>query len=336
MKILLTGGAGYIGSHTSVALSLMGHQVVLFDNLSNSTNAVLGKLERITGKSMPFIMGDVCDTDLLRNTLAFHRIDAVIHLAGLKAVGESNEVPINYYANNVQGAISLLQAMQAQGIRTLVFSSSANVYGVPEYLPIDENHPTRPTNPYGRSKLHVEEMLKDIALSDSNWRIVCLRYFNPIGAHESSLIGECPNGLPNNLFPYIAQVAIGQRTELCIFGDNYPTPDGTGIRDYIHVMDLADGHVNALEFLSKTTGWHAINLGTGQGYSVLEMVHAFEKVSGRNVPYKVITRRSGDIAECCANSKKASELLRWTAKRTLSDMCESSWRFQRSFVFGNT
>ena len=330
MRVLLTGGTGYIGSHTAVVLSQLGHQVVLYDNLSNSSDTVHGKLEHITGQRIPFVKGDVRDTQLLTATLADHRIDAVIHFAGLKAVGESVEKPVDYYANNVQGTISLLQAMQSVNIKALVFSSSATVYGEPKYLPLDENHPACAVNPYGRSKLHIEEMLKDVADSDPDWRIACLRYFNPVGAHVSGLIGESPNGVPNNLMPYIAQVAAGQRAELNVFGDDYPTADGTGVRDYIHVMDLAEGHEAALGFLSQTTGWHAFNLGTGQGYSVLDMVLSFEKASGRRVPYKIVARRAGDVAACYADPKKASERLSWHATRTLDDMCSNTWRFQQS------
>jgi len=260
---------------------------------------------------------------LLRSTLTSNNINAVIHFAGLKAVGESVEKPIDYYANNVQGTISLLQTMQSAQVKMIVFSSSATVYGEPQYLPLDESHPTSATNPYGRSKLHIEEMLNEVASSDLDWRIACLRYFNPVGAHESGLIGENPHGVPNNLMPCIAQVAVGQRTELSVFGDDYPTADGTAIRDYIHVMDLAEGHAAALDFLSQTTGWQAINLGTGKGYSVLEMVQAFEKASGREVPYKIVARRAGDVAACYADPKKASELLNWSAKRTLEEMCIS-------------
>ena len=329
MKILLTGGTGYIGSHTAIVLQQLGHQVLLYDNLSNSTDSVLEKLIQITGQEIRFIRGDVRDTELLRSTLTSNNIDAVIHFAGLKAVGESVEKPIDYYANNVQGTISLLQAMQSAQVKTIVFSSSATVYGEPQYLPLDESHPTSATNPYGRSKLHIEEMLKDVASSDLDWRIACLRYFNPVGAHESGLIGENPHGVPNNLMPYIAQVAVGQRAELSVFGDDYPTADGTGIRDYIHVMDLAEGHAAALDFLSQTTGWQAINLGTGKGYSVLEMVHAFEKASGREVPYKIVARRAGDVAACYADPKKANERLNWSATRTLQEMCASTWRFQQ-------
>ncbi len=323
MKILLTGGTGYIGSHTAIVLQQLGHQVLLYDNLSNSTDSVLEKLIQITGQEIRFIRGDVRDTELLRSTLISNNINAVIHFAGLKAVGESVEKPIDYYANNVQGTIRLLQTMQSAQVKTIVFSSSATVYGEPQYLPLDESHPTSATNPYGRSKLHIEQMLNDVASSDLGWRIACLRYFNPVGAHESGLIGENPHGVPNNLMPCIAQVAVGQRTELSVFGDDYPTADGTAIRDYIHVMDLAEGHAAALDFLSQTTGWQAINRGTGKGYSVLEMVQAFEKASGREVPYKIVARRAGDVAACYADPKKASELLNWRAKRTLEEMCIS-------------
>ena len=333
MKILLTGGTGYIASHAAVVLMQMGHQVVLYDNLSNSSDGVLTKLTQITNTHIPFVQGDVRDTPLLSATLSKHNIDAVIHFAGLKAVGESVEKPVDYYSNNVQGTISLLQAMHAQNLKTLVFSSSATVYGQPQYLPLDENHPTHAINPYGRSKLHIEEMLSDVAASDATWRIACLRYFNPVGAHESGLIGENPNGVPNNLMPYIAQVAAGQRQALNVFGDDYPTPDGTGVRDYIHVMDLAEGHAAALKFLTQAVGWHAINLGTGKGYSVLEMVQTFEKASGREVPYKVAARREGDAAQCYANPQKAADLLGWGATRSLDEMCESTWRFQhQAFV----
>jgi len=329
MNVLLTGGAGYIASHAAVVLTQTGHQVTLYDNFSNSSETVLNRLEKITKKNIPFVKGDVRDTPLISYVLSNHNIDAVIHFAGLKAVGESLEKPVDYYANNVQGAISLLQAMRAQNVRSLVFSSSATVYGQPRYLPLDENHPTHAINPYGRSKLHIEEMLVDLAASDPSWRIACLRYFNPVGAHESGLIGENPSGVPNNLMPYIAQVAAGQREALNVFGDDYLTSDGTGVRDYIHVMDLAEGHAAALSYLSRTVGWHAINLGTGRGHSVLELVQRFEKVSGREVRYKVVARRAGDTAQCFANPQKAADLLDWRAKRSLDDMCESTWRFQR-------
>lgn len=328
MKVLLTGGAGYIGSHTTIVLTQLGHQVILYDNLSNSSEAVIQRIHQITGRNIPFVRGDVRDTEFLKSELAARSIDAVIHFAGLKAVAESVERPIDYYVNNVQGAISMLQAMLAQGINTLVFSSSATVYGEPRYLPLDESHPTGATNPYGRSKLHIEEMLADIAKSDPHWRIACLRYFNPVGAHESGLIGESPRGVPNNLMPHISQVAAGRRKELDIFGGDYPTPDGTGVRDYIHVMDLAEGHAAALDFLNKAHGWHAFNLGAGKGHSVLEMVEAFERASGRNVPYRVIPRRLGDVAECYADPKKASVELKWSATRTLENICVSAWNFE--------
>jgi UDP-glucose 4-epimerase len=329
MKVLITGGVGYIGSHTAVVLSQLDHQIVLYDNLSNSSDVVLEKLAQITGQHFPFAKGDVRDTELLKDTLAYQSIDAVIHFAGLKAVGESVEKPIDYYAHNVQGTVSLLQAMQAQQVKSLIFSSSATVYGVPQYLPLDESHPTSATNPYGRSKLHIEEMLKDVASSDPEWRIACLRYFNPVGAHESGLIGENPNGVPNNLMPYIAQVAAGHRSELSVFGDDYPTPDGTGVRDYIHVMDLAEGHASALRYLVTQAGCHIINLGTGQGHSVLEMVNIFEKMSGRKIPYSIGTRRVGDVPACYANPSLARNTLGWSAKRSLDEMCSSAWKFQQ-------
>jgi len=326
-NILLTGGTGYIGSHTAVVLSELGYQVVLLDNLSNSSDAVLEKLAQISGQQLVFIKGDVRDFKLIEKTLLTYEIDAVIYFAGLEAVGESVEKPIDYYANNVVGTINLLQAMRSAKLKTLVFSSSATVYGEPQYLPLDESHPTSATNPYGRSKLHIEEMLKDIAMSDSDWRIACLRYFNPVGAHDSGLIGENPSGVPNNLMPYIAQVAVGQRTELSVFGGDYSTSDGTGVRDYIHVMDLAEGHAAALKFLSDSSNYHEFNLGTGNGYSVLEMVRAFEIASGCKVPYKVVARRAGDVAACYADPKKAIQLLNWYASRSLEDMCASTWRF---------
>ncbi|GBG13289.1 UDP-glucose 4-epimerase [Novimethylophilus kurashikiensis] len=330
MNILLTGGTGYIGSHTAVVLEQSGHQVVLFDNLSNSSRSVVNRIARITGKRSAFIQGDIRDQDLLRNTLIKHDIHAVIHFAGLKAVGESVTQPVNYYANNVQGTISLLQAMQATGVTTLVFSSSATVYGQPQYLPLDEDHPTSATNPYGRSKLYIEGILQDLVDSSSDWRIACLRYFNPVGAHESGLIGENPQGTPNNLMPFIAQVASGQRNELSVFGSDYLTADGTGIRDYIHVMDLAEGHAAALQYLETHPGFQAINLGTGVGYSVLEMIKSFEHASSRPIPYKFTVRRQGDVAECYANPNKAFQLLGWKAHRTLDDMCSSTWKFQQA------
>ena len=328
MNILLTGGMGYIGSHTAVALQAAGHSPVLYDNLCNSKADVLERIGRISGSQPAFVQGDIRDTALLTQTLREHRIDAVIHFAGLKAVGESVAQPIDYYANNVQGTISLLQAMQAVGGKTIVFSSSATVYGEPQYLPYDEEHPTSATNPYGRSKLHIEEILADLSRAQPDWRIACLRYFNPVGAHTSGLLGEDPSGIPNNLMPYIVQVAAGERPFLQVFGDDYDTPDGTGVRDYVHVMDLVEGHIAALAFLQKQTGWHAINLGTGIGCSVLKMVQAFEQASGQAVPYKIAPRRAGDIDSYFAKTDKSLNLLNWQAKLQLSDMCADSWRWK--------
>jgi len=328
MNILLTGGAGYIGSHVAVVLADDSHKIVLYDNLCNSQRDIIDRLEEITGQQLTFVEGDVRDTSYLTQSLREYDIDVVVHFAGFKAVGESVEKPIDYYANNVQGTISLLQVMQSVGVKSLVFSSSATVYGDPQYLPLDEKHPTSATNPYGRCKLHIEEMLADISRSDESWRIACLRYFNPVGAHPSGLVGENPNGIPNNLMPYIAQVAVGKLPSLNIFGDDYPTTDGTGVRDYIHVMDLAEGHLAALDYLVKHTGWYAFNLGTGRGYSVLEMVKSFERVTGQSIPYKIANRRPGDIATCYAKANKAEEHLAWKARWTLDDMCKSTWYFQ--------
>ncbi len=330
MNILLTGGAGYIGSHTAVALASAGHAVVLYDNFVNSSRSVLAALQTITGAQPVCIEADVRDTARLAEVLGSHSIDAVIHFAGLKAVGESIEKPVEYYSTNVQGTISLLQAMQATGLHSLVFSSSATVYGDPQYLPIDEAHPTSATNPYGRSKLHIEEILADCARSDASWRIACLRYFNPVGAHASGLIGENPNGMPNNLMPFVARVAAGRLPRLRVFGNDYSTPDGTGVRDYIHVMDLAEGHLAALDFLTHASGWHAINLGTGQGHSVLDMVRSFEAASGKTVPFDFAPRRPGDIAACYARVDKASDLLHWQARRDLATMCQSTWHHIQS------
>lgn len=324
----MTGGAGYIGSHAAVVLSAAGHEVVLFDNFCNSKKNVLEGLQKILDWRLHCIEGDVRDTLLVTKTLQDYKIDAVIHFAGLKAVGESVEKPIEYYANNVQGAISLLEAMKLTKVKTLAFSSSATVYGNPQYLPIDENHPTSATNAYGRSKLHIEEMLKDVANSDAAWKIICLRYFNPVGAHESGLIGEEPNGLPNNLMPYIAQVATGKLPHLNIYGNDYPTPDGTGVRDYIHVMDLAEGHLAALNYIENHAGWVAVNLGTGFGVSVGEMVCAFEAAIKKKITYQIKSRRSGDIASCYAKVDRAKTLLGWVAKRNLGQMCSSVWRWE--------
>jgi UDP-glucose 4-epimerase len=331
LNILLTGGSGYIGSHAAVVLAEAGHSVCVFDNFCNSSPDTISRVETITGQPIITVRGDVRDTSLLVKTLESHSIDAVIHFAGLKAVGESSVIPLDYYANNVQGTISLLRAMQGacQAPRTLVFSSSATVYGDPQYLPIDESHPTAATNPYGRTKLHIEELLADLAHSDSGWRMACLRYFNPVGAHASGLIGESPRGIPNNLMPFVAQVAAGERKQLSVFGDDYDTPDGTGVRDYIHVMDLAQGHLAALNYIASNAGLHTFNLGTGQGYSVMEMIRAFEAASGRPVPFTIAPRRAGDIASCYASTARATSVLNWKATRDLKDMCESSWKFQQ-------
>ena len=329
-NVLLTGGAGYIGSHTAVALAAAGHRVVVYDNFSNSEPAAVQRLAQVVGAPVVTIEGDVRDTALLQRTLLEQKIDAVIHFAGLKAVGESVLKPVDYYASNVQGAISLLQAMQGAGCKTLVFSSSATVYGDPHYLPIDEAHPTRATSPYGRCKLHIEEILSDLSVADPSWRLAALRYFNPVGAHPSGLIGENPNGIPNNLMPFVAQVAVGKLPQLNVFGNDYDTPDGTGVRDYIHVMDLAEGHLAALKFLMQHPGLHTFNLGTGRGYSVLEMIKAFEAASGKPVPYTVAPRRAGDIASCYASVEFSAQTLNWRATRSLKDMCESSWKFQQN------
>jgi UDP-glucose 4-epimerase len=330
VNILLTGGAGYIGSHTAVVLSQAGYEVVLLDNFCNSRKSVLERLQKILGKTLTCVEGDVRDIALVTKTLQDYKIDAVIHFAGLKAVCESTEKPIEYYANNVQGTISLLETMKSTNVKTLVFSSSATVYGDPQYLPIDEDHPTNATNAYGRSKLHIEEMLKDVANSDDQWKIISLRYFNPVGAHESGLIGEDPNGFPNNLMPYIAQVASGKLPHLNVYGNDYPTSDGTGVRDYIHVMDLAEGHVAALNFLINKSGWHVFNLGTGKGESVLQMIKVFELMSGKLIPFQINARRIGDIAACYAQVDKAGVDLRWKATRTLQKMCTSIFNFQKN------
>ena len=330
MNILLTGGAGYIGSHTAVVLSQSGHHVTLFDNLSNSQRNVADRLQTITGLPINFIEGDVRDTQLLSHTLKKEAIQAVIHFAGLKAVGDSVKNPIDYYSVNVQGSISLVSAMKSQSIKKLVFSSSATVYGMPRYLPYDENHPTGAVNPYGRTKLYVEEILKDLFVSDPEWSIASLRYFNPIGAHESAIIGELPSGIPNNLMPYIVQVASGKLEKLSVFGSDYPTKDGTGERDYIHVMDLADGHLAALNYLCSQHGFHTINLGTGNSTSVLDLVNAFERVTFQKIHLKMAPRRAGDLPAYYALPAKARELLGWKAKRTIDEMCLSAWRWEKS------
>lgn len=328
-KILVTGGAGYIGSHTLVELLAAGYEPLVLDNLCNSSRESLTRVEKITGHKVSFIQGDIRDAALLEQVFAEHSVRAVVHFAGLKAVGESVEQPLSYYDNNVHGSQVLLQAMLNAGVYQLVFSSSATVYGEPAEMPISEQCPVgRPTNPYGRSKLMVEDILRDLAISEPRMRIAVLRYFNPVGAHSSGLIGEDPNGLPNNLLPYIAQVAVGKLQQLSVFGDDYATADGTGVRDYIHVVDLAQGHVAALDYLAKEPGVHTWNLGTGKGYSVLEMVKAFEEASGQSVPYQIAPRRAGDIAQCYANPDKAKRELGWQAQLGLSQMMQDTWRWQ--------
>jgi UDP-glucose 4-epimerase len=326
--ILVTGGAGYIGSHTCVELLDAGHAVTVFDNFCNSSPESLRRVARITGKTPQVVQGDIRDGAALRRALAASGAVAVIHFAGLKAVGESVEQPLAYYDNNVVGTLRLLEAMRDAAVKTLVFSSSATVYGDPQRLPLTEDHPLSATNPYGRSKLMIEEILRDLHRSDASWRISLLRYFNPVGAHASGLIGEDPRGMPNNLMPFVAQVAVGKREFLNVWGNDYPTPDGTGVRDYIHVVDLARGHLKALERLQQHAECLAVNLGTGTGYSVLEMVRAFEAASGRPVPYQVAARRAGDIASCYADPARALQLLGWKAERGLQAMCEDGWRWQ--------
>lgn len=330
--ILITGGTGYIGSHACVTLAQAGHDLVILDNLSNSTATVIDRLAILCGKPSHFIQGDVRDATTLDHIFANHPISAVIHFAGLKAAGESSEKSLEYYDNNVTGTLQLLAAMQRAAVKTLVFSSSATVYGDPAGVPIREDFPRSTTNPYGRTKLMIEDVLADLHQSDPKWRIACLRYFNPVGAHESGLIGEAPHGTPNNLMPYISQVAAGQREYLNVWGNDYPTPDGTGVRDYIHVSDLAEGHVAALDCLENNVGMLTINLGTGQGYSVLEMVKAFEKASGRLVSYKIGPRRIGDIAQCWADPALAKKLIGWRASRNLERMCADAWRWQQRFT----
>ena len=329
MKILTTGGMGYIGSHTVIALLEAGHEVVILDNLSNASRKVLARLEQIAGRSIVFIEGDVRDRTVLQGLFAEHQFDAVIHFAGLKAVGESVALPLKYYDNNVAGSLILMEEMAHAGVFQLVFSSSATVYGDPEQVPITETSPVgNTTNPYGTSKYMVECMMRDVAAADERWNMAVLRYFNPVGAHTSGLIGESPNGIPNNLLPYICQVAVGKRECLSVYGDDYDTQDGTGVRDYIHVADLADGHVKAVEVHQHDTGLQVYNLGTGQGSSVLEMVQAFEAASGKKITFAITPRRPGDIAICYANTDLAQAKLKWTAKRDLQQMMQDSWRWQ--------
>jgi UDP-glucose 4-epimerase len=326
--ILITGGAGYIGSHTCVELLAAGHEVVVVDNLCNSRIEALKRVEKITGKPVPLVIADLNDRDALRKIFSVHPIDAVIHFAGLKAVGESVAKPLLYYRNNVCGSIALFETMAEAGVKRLVFSSSATVYGDPHAVPIREDFPLSATNPYGRTKLMIEDILRDMTVSDPLWRIALLRYFNPVGAHESGLIGEDPNGIPNNLIPFVSQVAVGRLKELSVFGNDYPTHDGTGVRDYIHVVDLADGHLAALEALDRHDATLTVNLGTGQGYSVLDIVQTFEKANDRSVPYRIAGRRPGDIAACYADPSLAYELIGWRALRDLETMCRDAWRWQ--------
>ncbi|GCF87895.1 UDP-glucose 4-epimerase GalE [Shewanella sp. M-Br] len=328
MTILVTGGAGYIGTHTVVELLNAGNDVIVLDNLSNSSIEALNRVERITGKSVTFYQGDILNKALLQKVFNDHAIDSVIHFAGLKAVGESVAKPLKYYENNVTGTLILCQVMAEFKVKNLVFSSSATVYGDPASLPITEDFPTGATNPYGQSKLMVEHILADVHNADPSWNIARLRYFNPVGAHASGLIGEDPNDIPNNLMPFIAQVTVGKRTALSVFGNDYPTHDGTGVRDYIHVVDLANGHLKALAKLATKPGLVTYNLGTGQGYSVLDMVMAFEKACGNTIAYQIAPRRPGDIAACYADPTHAREDLGWQATHTLEDMANSSWHWQ--------
>lgn len=328
--ILVTGGAGYIGTHTCIQLLAAGYQLLVLDNFSNSSPEALRRVEQITGQSIALIEGDINDRPLLDRCFSEHAIAAVIHFAGLKAVGESVAQPLRYYHNNVSGTLTLCEAMQAAGVFQLVFSSSATVYGDPDSLPIREDFPTRTTNPYGQTKLVVEHMLRDLGVADSRWRVALLRYFNPVGAHSSGLIGEDPADIPNNLMPFIAQVAVGRRAALQVFGSDYPTHDGTGVRDYIHVMDLADGHVKALQWLAHNQGVEAFNLGTGQGYSVLDMLHAFERACGKPLPYQLVARRPGDIASCYADPARAEQMLGWKATQGVDAMCADTWRWQQN------
>ncbi|MBL0125777.1 MAG: UDP-glucose 4-epimerase GalE [Betaproteobacteria bacterium] len=327
-KILITGGAGYIGSHTCVELMAAGFELLVIDNLCNSKREAIRRVERICGQPIAFCQLDIRDRPGLQALFSDNSIAAVIHFAGLKAVGESVEKPLEYYDTNVSGSLVLFEVMAAAGVKTLVFSSSATVYGDPPSVPIAEHFPLSVTNPYGRSKLMIEDILRDVYLADDSWRIALLRYFNPVGAHASGLIGEDPNGIPNNLMPIVSQVAIGKRDALSIFGNDYPTRDGTGVRDYIHVNDLARGHLNALNTLLSRPGMFTVNLGTGNGYSVLEVVRAFESASARPVPYKIVARRSGDIAECYADPSLAAKLIGWRAESSLDQMCADAWHWQ--------
>ncbi|MBY4769847.1 UDP-glucose 4-epimerase GalE [Burkholderia ambifaria] len=328
--ILVTGGAGYIGSHTAVELLDNGYDVVIVDNLLNSKAESVRRIEKITGRTPAFHQVDVCDEAALAKVFDAHPITGTIHFAALKAVGESVAKPLEYYRNNLGGLLTVLKVMRERNVRQFVFSSSATVYGVPERSPIDESFPLSATNPYGQSKLMAEQVLRDLEVSDPSWRIATLRYFNPVGAHASGLIGEDPAGIPNNLMPYVAQVAVGKLEKLRVFGSDYPTPDGTGVRDYIHVVDLAKGHIAALDALATRDASFVVNLGTGQGYSVLEVVRAFEKASGRPVPYELVARRPGDVAECYANPQAAADLIGWRATLGIDEMCADHWKWQEA------
>lgn len=330
MKVLVTGGAGYIGSHTCVELLNNGHDVIVVDNLSNSKPEVINRIKELTGRDFKFYKADILNKKEIDKIFKENNIEAVIHFAGLKAVGESVKIPLRYYYNNVTGTLVLCEVMQKHNVKKMVFSSSATVYGKPKTVPITEDFPLSATNPYGRTKLMIEQILRDVYVSDNDWSIALLRYFNPIGAHESGRIGEDPNGIPNNLMPYITQVAIGKRERLNVFGDDYDTHDGTGVRDYIHVVDLAKGHLKALEKVMATKGVEAYNLGTGVGYSVLDVVKNFEKATGKKVPYIITSRRPGDINKCYADPTKACKELGWKAEKTLEDMCRDAWNWQRN------
>lgn len=334
MNVLLTGGAGYIGTHTCIELINAGHSAVIADNFSNSSPKAVERVEEITGKKIPLYNIDVCDVDSLDKLFSENKIDAVIHFAGLKAVGESCEIPVAYYRNNLDSTLALLEVMKKYGVANLVFSSSATVYGIPKSVPLVETMPTGCTNPYGWTKLMNEQILTDASKADGNLSVVLLRYFNPIGAHESGRIGENPNGIPNNLMPYITQVAAGRLKRLGVFGNDYPTHDGTGVRDYIHVVDLAKGHVKAIGYAESHKGTEIFNLGTGTGYSVLDIVKAFSKVNNIEIPYDIKPRRAGDIAECYADPSKAYEILGWKAEKTLDDMCRDSWNWQSHNING--
>jgi UDP-glucose 4-epimerase len=337
MKVLVTGGVGYIGSHTCIQLLEAGMEPVIVDNLCNSKEQVIDRIEALTGKRLPFYQGDVRDEAFLDSVFAEHEISSVIHFAGLKAVGESVEKPLEYYDNNVNGSLVLARSMRKAGVKSIVFSSSATVYGDPAEVPITESSPTgATTNPYGRSKYMVEQCLTDFYQAAPEWSITLLRYFNPVGAHPSGTMGEDPQGIPNNLMPFIAQVAVGRRETLSVFGDDYPTPDGTGVRDYIHVMDLADGHVAALKSVGEKSGLHIYNLGTGKGSSVLEMVNAFAKACGNPIPYQISPRRPGDIAQCYASTDKAESDLNWKATRTVEAMAADTWKWQSNNPQGYT